>query len=98
MVTSGNITKYVYHINMNNIFMVYWHIIVVPKFSIWFNSDINSYTSVEITAYKLTNLLTKQEPEGVYNTDLHELQKQFSLKLPYDWGKQENHIFRINIF
>ena len=51
-----------------------------------------------MTAYKLQNLLTKQEPEGVYNTDLHELQKQFSLKLPYDWGKQENHIFRINIF
>ena len=35
----------------------------------------------------MQNLLTKQEPEGVYNTDLHELQKKMSLNLPYDWGK-----------
>ena len=45
----------------------------------------------------MQNLLTKQEPEGAYNTDLHELQK-LSLKLPYDWGKYENHIFQINTF
>ena len=32
-------------------------------------------------------LLTKKEPEGAYNTDLHELQKKMSLKLPYDCGK-----------
>ena len=49
---------------------------VVPvKFSFWFNSYINSQTSVEITADKIQNLLTKQEPKGAYNTDLHELQK-----------------------
>ena len=46
---------------------------VVPvKFSFWFNSYINSQTSVELTADKMQNLLTKQEPEGAYNTDLHE--------------------------
>ena len=33
-------------------------------------------------------LLTKQEPEGVYNTDVHELQKNCHL----------NHIFQINAF
>ena len=35
----------------------------------------------------MQKLPTKQEPEGAYNTDLHELQKKLSLKLPYDWGK-----------
>ena len=77
MITSGIVTtKYVYYTNMNNIRMVYWNIMVVPvKFSFWFNSYINSQTSVEITADKMQNLLTKQEPEGAYNTDLHELQK-----------------------
>ena len=35
----------------------------------------NSQTSVELTANRMQNLLTKQEPEGVYNIDLHELQK-----------------------
>ena len=39
-----------------------------------------------------------QEPEGVYNTDLHGLQKKLSLNLPYDWGKWENHVFQINTF
>ena len=34
----------------------------------------NSQTSVEFTADKMQHLLTKQEPEGAYNTDLHELQ------------------------
>ena len=34
MVISGNVTNYVYYTNMNNIYMVYWHIMVVPvKFS-----------------------------------------------------------------
>ena len=56
---------------------------VVPvKFSFWFNYYINSQTSVELTADKMQNLLTKQELEGAYNTDLHELQKKLSLK-PY---------------
>ena len=45
---------------------------VVPvKFSFWFDSQ----TSAELTADKMQNLLTKQEPEGARNTDLHELQK-----------------------
>ena len=45
---------------------------VVPvKFSFWFDSQ----TSAELTADKMQNLLTKQEPEGASNTDLHELQK-----------------------
>ena len=56
--------------------MVYWHLMVVPvKFSFLFNSYINSQTSVELTADKMQNLLTKQEPEGAYYTDLHELKK-----------------------
>ena len=46
----------------------------------------------------MQNLLTKQKPEGACNTDFHELQKKLSLKLPYDWGKEENHIFQINTF
>ena len=47
---------------------------VVPvKFPFWFNYYINSQTSVELTADKMQNLLTKQELEGAYNTDLHEL-------------------------
>ena len=37
---------------------------------------VNSLTSVEFTAVKMQNLPTKQEPEGAYNTDLYELQKQ----------------------
>ena len=45
------------------------------KISFWFNSYINPQTSVELTADKSQNLLTKQEPEGAYNTDLYELQK-----------------------
>ena len=62
---------------------------VVPvKFSFWFDSCINSPTSVELTADKMQNLLTKQEPQGAYNTDLPELQKNCHLKL----------IFQINIF
>ena len=58
------------------------------KISFWLNSYINSQTSVELTADKMQNLLTKQGPEGAYNTDLHELQKNFQL----------NHIFQINTF
>ena len=59
---------------------------VVPvKFSLWFNSYINSQTSIELTADKIQNLVTKQEPEGAYNTDLHELQKNC-------------HFFQINTF
>ena len=61
---------------------------VVPvKFSFWFNSYINSQTSVELAADKMQNLLTKQEQEDAYKTDFHESQKKLSLKLPYDWGK-----------
>ena len=71
MVTSGNVRKYVYYTNMNNIYMVYWYIVVVlVKLSFWFNSYIISQTSVELTADKMQNLLTKQKLEGVYNTDL----------------------------
>ena len=58
------------------------------KISFWLNSYINSQTSVELTADKMQNLLTKQGPEGAYNTDLHELRKNFQL----------NHIFQINTF
>ena len=32
----------------------------------------NSQTSVELTADKMQNLLTKQEPESASNTDLHD--------------------------
>ena len=80
MVTSGNVTKYVYYTNMKNIYMVYWYIVVVlVKLSFWFNSYIISQTSVELTADKMQSLLTKQKPEGAYNTDLHELQKNCHL-------------------
>ena len=50
--------------------------VVSVKFSFWFNSDINSQTSVELTADKMQNLLTKQEPEGAYDTNFRELQKK----------------------
>ena len=48
----------------------------------------NSQTSAELTANKMQDLITKQGPEGAYNTDLHELQKNCHL----------NHIFQINTF
>ena len=61
---------------------------VVPvKFYFWNKFYINSQTSVEL-ADKMQNLLIKQETEGAYNTDLHELQKNCHL----------NHIFQINSF
>ena len=83
MITSGNVT--VYYTNMNNIYMVYWHVMVVPvKFSFWFSSYINSSTSVELTTDKMQTLLKKQEPEGVYNTELYELQI-IIIKLRYIW-------------
>ena len=54
---------------------------VIPvKLSLWFNSYINLQTSVELSADKMQNLLTKQESEGAGNTDLHELQKKSSLQ------------------
>ena len=34
----------------------------------------NSQTSVEFTADKMQDLQTKQESEGAYDTNLHELQ------------------------
>ena len=84
MATSGNVTKYVVLHSMN----IYWHFMVVPvKFSFWFNSYINSQTSVKL-ADKMQNLLRKQETEGAYNTDLYELQKNCHL----------NHVFQINSF
>ena len=46
-----------------------------------FLSDLTQ-TSVELTADKMQNLLTKQEPKGAYDTDLLDLQKKLSLKLP----------------
>ena len=62
---------------------------VVPvKCSFWLNSYINSQSSTELTAEKMQHLLTEQEPEGAYNTDLHEWQKNCHL----------NHIFQINTF
>ena len=46
---------------------------VVPvTFSFWFKSYINLQTPFELTADKMQNLLTKQEPEDAYNTDFHE--------------------------
>ena len=63
---------------------------VVPlKFSFWFNFYINSKTSVEFTADKMRNTLTKQEPDDAYKTNLHELpkKKKMSLELPYAYGK-----------
>ena len=62
--------------------------VILVKFSFWFNSYIHSLTSVELTADNMQNLLTKQEPEGAYNTDLNELPKNCHL----------NHIFQINLF
>ena len=53
---------------MNNIYGV----LSYNRSSSKFNSHINSQTSVELIANKMQNLLTKQEPEGAYNTDLHE--------------------------
>ena len=62
---------------------------VVPaKFSSWYNSYINSQTSVGLTADKRQKLLTKSEPGGAYDTGLHELQNNCHL----------NHIFQINTF
>ena len=61
--------------------------VILVKFSFWFNSYIHSLTSVELTADNMQNLLTKQEPEGAYNTDF-ELPKNCHL----------NHIFQINLF
>ena len=49
---------------------------VPVKCSFWLNSYINLQISVELTANKMQKLPTKQEPEGAYNTDLHELQKK----------------------
>ena len=43
---------------------------------IFFLIYINSQTSLEITADKMQSLLTKQEPDGVYDRDLHDLQKR----------------------
>ena len=54
--------------------MVYWHIMVVLV-NFYIKSLYNLQTSVELTANKMENLLTKQEPKGAYNIDLHELQK-----------------------
>ena len=43
MVISGNVTKYAYYTNLNNIYMVHWLIMVVPvKFLSWLNSYVNS--------------------------------------------------------
>ena len=57
---------------------------VVPvKFLFWFNSYINSQTSVELTTDKMQNLRTKQKPEDAYNT-LAWITKKMSLKFPYD--------------
>ena len=57
--------------------MVYWHIMVVLV-NFYIKSLYNSQTSVELTANKMENLLTKQEPKGAYNIDLHELQKNIN--------------------
>ena len=46
----------------------------------------------------MQNLLSKQESEGVYNTDLHELQKNCHLNYHNNWGKLENHMFQMNTF
>ena len=54
--------------------MVYWHIMVVLV-NFYIKSLYNSQTSVELTANKMQNLLTKQEPKDAYNIDLHELQR-----------------------
>ena len=75
MVTSGNVRKHVYYTNMTNIYVVCWHIMVV----LGKLSYINSETSVELTANKMQNLLTRQEPESAYNTDVHELQNNCHL-------------------
>ena len=62
------------------IYMVYWHIMVVPvNFSFWFNSYVNSQTSVELLI-KCQNVLTKQKPEGTYNIDFHNYKKDCHLK------------------
>ena len=60
---------------MNNIYGV----LSYNRSSSKFNSHINSQTSVELIANKMQNLLTKQEPEGAYNTDLHEWQNNCHL-------------------
>ena len=56
IVISGNVTKYVVLDQYEQyiyIHMVYWHLLVVSvKFSLRFNSYINSQTSAEITADK----------------------------------------------
>ena len=66
MITSRNYTI----TPIQTIYMAHWHIMGVPvKVSFWCNSYINSQISVELTANKMQNLLTKQEPEGAYNID-----------------------------
>ena len=65
--TFGNVTKcHFWKCNKISCITLIWTIYI------WFNSYINSQTSVELTADKMQNFLAKQEP-GAYNTDLHEL-------------------------
>ena len=65
--------------------------VVLAKFSFWFNSYINWQTSFDFTADKMQNLLTKQKPEGAYNTDLHELQKNCHLNYDMTWAIEKPH-------
>ena len=39
----------------------------------------------------MQNLLTKQKPEGAYNTDLHELQKNCHLNYGMTWAIEKPH-------
>ena len=77
-----------YYTNMNNIYIyiyiytyIYIYICIYIYVYIYIICICNTYI-------ECIYLVTKQEPEGEYNTDLHELQKNCHL----------NHIFQINTF
>ena len=61
-----------YYTNMNNIYGILPYNGSSSKIFFWFNSYVNLQTSVELTADKMQNLLTKEEPKSAFNTDLHE--------------------------
>ena len=71
---------------------------VPVKFPFWFNSYLNSQTSVDVTADKMQNLLTKQELGGTYNTVLHELHKKNQLKYHMTGANRKTTFCEITVY
>ena len=61
--------------------------IFIHMLPFWFNFCTNLQTSV--TADRMRNLRTNQEPKGAYNTDLHELQKNCPLNYHMTWANRK---------